>query len=102
MAIRSNRPPARGPAWGSSPGRSSATIPAVAAGGLMPSWSTVLCLLCLFAGAMGSPAAAQPAKRPMTPEDLWAMERVGDPELSPDGRWVVFSVNRFSVEDNQG
>ena len=29
------------------------------------------------------------------------MERVGDPELSPDGRWVVFPVTRFSIDENQ-
>jgi dipeptidyl aminopeptidase/acylaminoacyl peptidase len=38
----------------------------------------------------------------MTPEDLWAMERVSDPKLSPDGRWVVFAVNRYSIEENAG
>ena len=39
-------------------------------------------------------------RRPITPEDLWAMERVSDPKLSPDGRWVAFSVSRYSVEEN--
>ena len=41
------------------------------------------------------------ARRPMTPEDLWAMERIGAPSLSPDGQWVVFAVTRFSVEENK-
>jgi dipeptidyl aminopeptidase/acylaminoacyl peptidase len=66
----------------------------------MPSWH--ICLLALFAFAMVSSAtAAGPGRRPITPVDLWGMERVGDPELSPDGRWVVFSVTRFSIEENQ-
>ncbi|HEX7183244.1 MAG TPA: S9 family peptidase [Thermoanaerobaculia bacterium] len=41
------------------------------------------------------------APRPMTPEDLGAMERVGAPALSPDGKWVVFAVTRFSIEENK-
>ncbi len=44
---------------------------------------------------------AQAAKRPMTAEDLWAMERVAGPALSPDGRWVVFSMTRYSIADNK-
>jgi dipeptidyl aminopeptidase/acylaminoacyl peptidase len=31
-------------------------------------------------------------KRPITHEDLWLMKRVAAPEISPDGRLVVFSV----------
>ncbi|HVR99876.1 MAG TPA: S9 family peptidase [Thermoanaerobaculia bacterium] len=53
--------------------------------------------LCLL-----SAGAATAAQRPLTPEDLWAMERVGDPALSPDGRWVAFAVTRYSLEENKG
>lgn len=35
---------------------------------------------------------AETAKRPITHEDLWLMKRVGAPNVSPDGRWVVFSL----------
>jgi dipeptidyl aminopeptidase/acylaminoacyl peptidase len=66
------------------------------------SWQASLCLLALFAFAFSSPVSAEPARRPMVPEDLWAMERVGDPALSPDGRWVAFAVTRYSVEENLG
>ena len=47
-------------------------------------------------------AVAASAKRPMTPEDLWAMERAGAPALSPDSKQVVFTINRFSVEETRG
>jgi dipeptidyl aminopeptidase/acylaminoacyl peptidase len=40
----------------------------------------------------GAPAAAQPAKTVLTHEALWMMKRVGEPALSPDGKWVVVSV----------
>jgi dipeptidyl aminopeptidase/acylaminoacyl peptidase len=49
--------------------------------------------------ALPWPAAAG---RPMTAEDLWAMERVGGPALSPDGRWAAFALTRYAVEDNKG
>ena len=47
-------------------------------------------------------AAAVSAKRPMTPGDLWAMERASAPAISPDGKQVVFTINRISVEENKG
>ena len=37
------------------------------------------------------PAAAQ-AKHPFTFEDMMKLKRVGEPEVSPDGKWVIFSV----------
>ncbi|HYU35080.1 MAG TPA: S9 family peptidase [Thermoanaerobaculia bacterium] len=55
----------------------------------------------LFAGLAALPAQAA-ERRPITPQDLWAMERVANPVVSPDGRWVVFSVTRYSVEENKG
>lgn len=42
------------------------------------------------------------ARRPITTEDFLTIERVGSPALSPDGRWVAFTVNRTSIEKNQG
>jgi len=40
-------------------------------------------------------------QRPITPQDLWAMKRLGSPALSPDGRTVVFTVQEWSVEKNK-
>ena len=37
------------------------------------------------------PAIAQ-AKHPFTFEDMMKLKRVGDPQVSPDGKWVIFSV----------
>ncbi|MGD0989171.1 MAG: S9 family peptidase, partial [Candidatus Sulfotelmatobacter sp.] len=37
------------------------------------------------------PAFAQ-AKHPFTFEDMMKLKRVGEPEVSPDGKWVIFSV----------
>jgi dipeptidyl aminopeptidase/acylaminoacyl peptidase len=41
--------------------------------------------------AFAFPAVTQ-AKRPFTFEDMMKLKRVGEPEVSPDGEWVIFSV----------
>jgi dipeptidyl aminopeptidase/acylaminoacyl peptidase len=38
--------------------------------------------------------------RAMTFADLMAMKRVSDPQVSPSGRWVLFSVTDVSLEKN--
>src|ERR1022692_4889395 len=48
---------------------------------------------------MGHPAQGQ-VKRPMTFADMMAMKRVSDPQISPSGRWVLFSVTDVSLEKN--
>ena len=40
-------------------------------------------------------------KRPLTPQDLWAIKRVGSPALSADGKQVVFTVQEWSIEKNK-
>ena len=60
-----------------------------------------LSLCCSLVLALVGPLHAA-EKRRLTPEDLWAMERVGDPSLSPDGRWAAFTVTRYAVDKNRG
>ena len=45
-------------------------------------------------------APAATAKRPMTFEDLEAMKRVSDPQISPSGKWVMFSVMDVDLARN--
>jgi len=47
--------------------------------------------LCFAFLAFVISAAAQ-AKHPFTFEDMMKLKRVGDPQISPDGKWVIFSV----------
>ena len=55
----------------------------------------------LLAVAFALPSAAQTAaKRPMTFEDLQAMKRVSDPQISPSGKWVMFSVMDVDLARN--
>src|SRR5437588_6191420 len=52
----------------------------------------------LFLCVIATPVAAQPAqKRAMTVDDLFKFKRVSDPQISPDGKWVVYTV--ATVED---
>ena len=51
--------------------------------------------------AIASLSAQQPQqKRPITFADLMAMKRVSDPQISPSGKWVLFSVTDVSLEKN--
>ena len=47
--------------------------------------------LCLLITVFALPAFAQ-AKHPFTFDDMMKLKRVGEPEISPDGKWVIFSV----------
>ena len=49
---------------------------------------TALSLAAPLAALAETPAA----RTPITHEKLWMMKRVGAPAVSPDGKWVVFSV----------
>lgn len=55
----------------------------------------------LFAAAsMISSALAAPKKRPLAPADVNLIADVSEPELSPDGNWVAYTVSRHDpVED---
>src|SRR5258708_5072291 len=39
-------------------------------------------------------------KRPMTFADLQRIKRVSDPQISPSGKWVMFSVTEVDLEKN--
>jgi Tol biopolymer transport system component len=57
--------------------------------------SLVLPLLIILSGT--SSAFAQ-GKQTLTHEVLWSFQRVGVPVPSPDGKWVVFSVNDVNYD----
>ncbi|HLW67405.1 MAG TPA: S9 family peptidase [Gemmataceae bacterium] len=60
------------------------------------------CLLasCCFLIAVTASFAAEPAKRPMTVEDLWKVQRVGPPTISPDGKWCAVEVTKYDIDKN--
>jgi dipeptidyl aminopeptidase/acylaminoacyl peptidase len=48
-----------------------------------------------------TPAAAQ-EKAPFTIETMWAVQRVGAPVVSPDGKTVAFTVTKYDMDENRG
>jgi dipeptidyl aminopeptidase/acylaminoacyl peptidase len=56
-------------------------------------------LLSLLMFAFALPAVSQ-AKHPFTFEDMMKLKRVGDPQASPDGKWVIFSVVDVDLDAN--
>ncbi len=56
-----------------------------------------IAFLALIAFAVSSFAQA---KHPFTFEDMMKLKRVGDPQVSPDGKWVIFSVVDVNLEAN--
>lgn len=58
--------------------------------------------LVIFLIVFASSARAQvPAKRAMTFDDLAAVQRVGDAQISPDGRAVVYTVGTTDMDTNR-
>jgi dipeptidyl aminopeptidase/acylaminoacyl peptidase len=45
--------------------------------------------------------AALAQRTPLTHETMWLMKRVGSPAVSPDGKWVVFSVTEPSYDEKE-
>ena len=53
--------------------------------------------------AVASPLTAQtPAQSPrlLTPDDVYNLKTVREPQVSPDGRWVAFTVERLDREED--
>jgi len=58
--------------------------------------SAFICML-----ALASVVLAQTARRALTVDDLLRVRRVGDPQLSPDGKWIAYSVAVPDVAANR-
>jgi dipeptidyl aminopeptidase/acylaminoacyl peptidase len=55
----------------------------------------------LLAAASAALAASPLVARPMTATDLHMMHRVGAPEVSPDGKWAVFTISDTDLQANK-
>ena len=55
-------------------------------------------LLVLLLGCTMIPAAD---KRPMQIDDLFKLKRVADPQISPDGKNVVYQITTVDLEGNK-
>ncbi|MCX7973879.1 MAG: S9 family peptidase [Candidatus Aminicenantes bacterium] len=58
--------------------------------------------LIYFWPGLGAQPVEKKAIHPFSVHDLLAMERISDPQVSPDGRWLVFTLWTADLEANRG
>jgi dipeptidyl aminopeptidase/acylaminoacyl peptidase len=64
-------------------------------------WSAVAILLSASAGAQApSSGRSQLPGVPPTVDQILSLKRAGSPEISPDGRWVAYTVRETNWDDN--
>jgi hypothetical protein len=62
----------------------------------------VLCVLCVSAFSYSSSTSAQtPTPRPITIDDYFQIQAVHDPQLSSDGKWVAYSVDKSTLKTDK-
>ena len=65
-----------------------------------PAGHDIACLFGTLLFPLFLAAQAPPQRRPMRLEDLMAMRRLGDIDLSPGGKWVLLTVTDVDLERN--
>ncbi len=60
----------------------------------------VSCVAVAFLVVVPSASLAQEARRVPTIDDLLMLESAGSPRISPDGRWVVYTVTQTNFKDD--
>ena len=58
--------------------------------------------VCLALLALAAATARAQDPQPFSVHDMLAMDRIGDPQVSPDGDWVAFTVRSTDLEANKG
>lgn len=61
----------------------------------------LLVALALVGAAVSQAAAQIPAKRPIALDDMARIRPVGDPQMSPDGQWIVYTVGATDAEKDK-
>ena len=57
-------------------------------------------VLVIFVAAAGL-LSGQNSKRPLKLDDLARFRNVGDPQISPDGQWIAYTVSTIDVKDDK-
>src|ERR1051326_1513402 len=52
-------------------------------------------------GLLAVAVSGQPAKRPLKLDDLSRFRNVGDPQVSPDGQWVAYTVSTIDAKEDK-
>lgn len=58
-------------------------------------------LLSIILIALVAASSAQAQAKPFTVNDLLKIRRVGDPQLSPDGRWIAYTISDLNMDANR-
>ena len=53
---------------------------------------------CLFSSLL---LAQTPTKRPLKPSDVYRLQSLGDPQISPDGNWVAYTLSSVDSVKNK-
>jgi dipeptidyl aminopeptidase/acylaminoacyl peptidase len=59
-------------------------------------------LFILFVNVGSGFAADLGQTHPFSIHDMLAMDRISDPQVSPDGKWIVFVLRKTDLEENKG
>ncbi|HXY26150.1 MAG TPA: S9 family peptidase [Candidatus Acidoferrum sp.] len=57
---------------------------------------------CLLAFAFGTVLFAQETKHAITFDDMIKLHRIAEPQISPDGKWVAYTVSTPDMDANRG
>ena len=68
------------------------------ASALLLLFASIAAPFCL--GQTAQTAQTPQAKRPMTFEDMMQMKRLGETAVSPDGKWLAYSVTTVNLDQN--
>jgi dipeptidyl aminopeptidase/acylaminoacyl peptidase len=68
----------------------------------MPHTPRSLCILFMLVIAAGAVGNAGAETVPFTAERMWTLSRLGEPALSPDGKFAVLPVTHYDVAENKG
>ena len=61
---------------------------------------TVLCFCTIIYGQSGQSGQSNQSPKPLQPEDLYKIKSVSDPQLSPDGKWIAYTVSVPDLAEN--
>jgi dipeptidyl aminopeptidase/acylaminoacyl peptidase len=61
-----------------------------------------LLVFVLFLDYYGVSAVGSDQTHPFSIHDMLAMDRISDPQVSPDGKWIVFVLRTTDLEENKG
>ena len=64
--------------------------------------STLLSVTLMSATVAAAQSPAPDASRLLTAEKMWALKRLGDPSITPDGKTAVLPVTTYDVKENKG